>query len=60
MQNDEGLDKCHLRNAHLRQTLVSRDLGWNKRNWWLAYQHREDIPAEPRASLDGEMSVNAS
>lgn len=36
MHNDEGLDRCYLRNSDLRQTLVmglvSGDLRWNKRD----------------------------
>lgn len=63
MHNDEGLDRCYLRSTDLRQTLVmglvSGDLGWNKRDWRLAYQRGEDHQAEVRASANTEMSVNA-
>jgi hypothetical protein len=33
--------------------------GWNKRDWWPAYQRREDFQAEGRASANTAMSVNA-
>jgi hypothetical protein len=49
----------HRSETNVGDGLVSGDLGWNKRDWRLTYQHDQNTQAELCASVNMEMDVNA-